>query len=76
MYSKQYTVYSIQYTVYSNQYTIYSLQFTFYILQSTVYSLQSLVYSRLLNIQHLYGIWTGLTPYWLRLDALSEYLEP
>ena len=32
--------------------------------------------SRLLNIQHLYGIWTGLTPYRLRLDTLSAYPEP
>ena len=32
--------------------------------------------TRLLNIQHLYGIWTGLTPYGLRLDTLSEYPEP
>ena len=32
--------------------------------------------TRLLNIQHLYGIWTGLTPYRLRLDTLSEYPEP
>ena len=31
---------------------------------------------RLLNIRHLYGIWTGLTPYRLRLDTISEYPEP
>ena len=30
----------------------------------------------LLKIQHLYGIWSGLTPYRLPLDTLSEYPEP
>ena len=34
------------------------------------------VENRLLNIRHLYGIWTGLTPYRPRLDTLSEYPEP
>ena len=34
------------------------------------------VYSRLLKPQHLYGIWSGLTPYRLLLDTLSEYPEP
>ena len=33
-------------------------------------------YTRVLNTQHLYGIWTGLTPYRLPLDTLSEYPEP
>ena len=32
--------------------------------------------SRLLKIRHLYGIWSGLIPYRLRLDTLSEYPEP
>ena len=36
----------------------------------------SLVSSRLLKIRHLYGIWSGLIPYRLRLDTLSEYPEP
>ena len=31
---------------------------------------------RLLKPQHLYGIWSGLTPYKLPLDTLSEYPEP
>ena len=31
---------------------------------------------RLLKIRHLYGIWSGLIPYRLRLDTLSEYPEP
>ena len=34
------------------------------------------VYTRLLNIRHLHGIWSGLIPYRLRLDTLSEYPEP
>ena len=34
------------------------------------------LYSRLLDTQHLYGICTGLIPYRLRLDTLSEYPEP
>ena len=29
----------------------------------------------MLNPQHLYGIWLGLTPYRLPLDTLSEYPE-
>ena len=37
---------------------------------------QMRVDSRLLKPQHLYGIWSGLTPYRLPLDTLSEYLEP
>ena len=31
---------------------------------------------RLLHPQHLDGIWSGLTPYRLPLDTLSEYPEP
>ena len=34
------------------------------------------VVTRLLKIRHLYGIWSGLIPYRLRLDTLSEYPEP
>ena len=36
----------------------------------------SQVFTRLLNPQHLYEIWSGLTPYMLLLDTLSEYPEP
>ena len=31
---------------------------------------------RLLHIRHLYAIWSGLIPYRVRLDTLSEYPEP
>ena len=31
---------------------------------------------RLLKPQHLYRFWSGLTPYRLPLDTLSEYPEP
>ena len=37
---------------------------------------QSTLNTRLLKIRHLYGIWSGLIPYRLRLDTLSEYPEP
>ena len=33
------------------------------------YKSEDKIYIRLLNIQHLYGIWTSLTPYRLRLDT-------
>ena len=32
--------------------------------------------TRVLKPQHLCGIWSGLTPYRLPLDTLSEYPEP
>ena len=34
------------------------------------------VKSRLLHPHHLGGIWSGLTPYKLPFDTLSEYPEP
>ena len=34
------------------------------------------VYTRLLHPKHFGGIWSGLTPYRLPFDTLSEYPEP
>ena len=42
----------------------------------TRYRLGLSMLSRLLHPQHLDGILTGLTPYRLPLDTLSEYPEP